>query len=637
MADLSVSGSQRRVGVLLLAVAVWAAATLAAVPPAVAQTVGGAFVAGSQPWTASECHRSNAAVVVASDAAAQSDLYSAVTLAGILGTDCVVLAGDRGDPRLPATEQSRLDAVIGYIYVVGGLSAVPDAKLAGYDIDVRIAGADRWRTAARVGAAAALIAGDGWYRALLPSLATAVPAAGWAAPPWRTDCTAKPAVVAASDAAAQSDLYSAVTLAGALGTDCVVLAGSRGDTGLPAAQQNRLDTAAAVFVVGGLKAVPAAKLAGYDIAVRIAGADRWHTAADVGDRAGSLIATAARSSVRIAPPATTATGRTPEERVAHIQDWFAQIGLGEPVPVKISSGVCPSIAAACAVGDTIHYTNSPVQLHGELLAHEYAHVYQDANSDLASLPAWVVEGFAEFIGHKYSPDTAPAENALCGSPLGEDNDLSRMGPGQFSASVYRAGELAFAELADQHGWAAITDYWTTPGTHQQRFRTAFSTPADTWEQQFHQDACRRNIYLNTIINIYDSIGLSPFAVAIDVSRSATWNGTYYPIDAFRLTPTDVWDTFLWSDGAGGLREVDVISTPNNGAWDGWIKGPAAEMLGKNCITPVRDGLMDVVFRGAEAKILGEWHPVYIVYWGGGATAKPWNWEKIVDLQDCLTD
>ncbi|WP_420438145.1 hypothetical protein [Candidatus Poriferisodalis sp.] len=620
MADLSVLGFTATRRVLLLAVAVWAAATLAAVPPAVAQTGSSAFVAGSQPWTASQCDSSDAAVVAASDAAAQSDLYSAVTLAGILGTDCVVLAGDRGDPRLPAAQQARLDAAGFYIYVVGGESAVPDVKLAGYDIAVRIAGTDRWRTAARVGAAAALIAEDGWYRALLPDLATAVPEAGWPAPPWRTDCTAKPAVVAASDAAAQSDLYSAVTLAGALGTDCVVLAGNRSDTGLPAAQKARLDTAAAVFVVGGLKAVPAAKLAGKDIAARIAGADRWHTAADVGDRAGSLIATAARSSVRIAPPATTATGRTPEERVTHIQDWFAQIGLGEPVPVTFSSGACGGFAAACAVGDTIHYTDSPAQLQGDLLAHEYTHVYQHATDNLHNFPEWVVEGFAEYIAHKYSPGDARGERELCGNPLGENNDLSRMGPGQFSQSVYRAGELAFTELADQHGWAAITDYWTTPGTHQQRFQTAFGTTPERFERDFHQNACRTPFVL--------SLGYNDVTLPVHVgifNPTVDWDGhASYPIDAIRLTPTIVWDTFEigYREPPNTPRTVRTIPA-NNGAV---VAGSAA----------AAEALKACGYRRLriEIKIFGEWHPTVIALPGGRLEDYG---DKVYDPEVCFTD
>jgi len=89
-------------------------------------------------------------IVVASDAAAQSDMYSAVTLAGALGTECLVLAGARGEP-FPADELDCLDVAGVGGYVVGGTGAVPSAKLTGRSLK-RIAGSDRWETAAAVGA-----------------------------------------------------------------------------------------------------------------------------------------------------------------------------------------------------------------------------------------------------------------------------------------------------------------------------------------------------------------------------------------------------------------------------------------------------------------------------------------------------
>ena len=58
---------------------------------------------------------------------------------------------------------------------------------------------------------------------------------------------------------AQSDIYSAVTSAGAHGDACIVLASSRGEA-MPAYQQVRLDAAASVgHVLGGLAAVPDSK------------------------------------------------------------------------------------------------------------------------------------------------------------------------------------------------------------------------------------------------------------------------------------------------------------------------------------------------------------------------------------------
>ncbi len=96
--------------------------------------------------------------MVASDAAAQSDLYSAVTLAGVEDTDCIVLAGARDEP-VPPTQRSRLNAAARGGFVVGGLAAVPSDKIAGRDM-TRLAGTGRWHTARLVGAVAADPDGD---------------------------------------------------------------------------------------------------------------------------------------------------------------------------------------------------------------------------------------------------------------------------------------------------------------------------------------------------------------------------------------------------------------------------------------------------------------------------------------------
>lgn len=69
------------------------AAPLVLPAPSAAQTAG-AFLEGAERWTESDC-AGEVSVVVGSDARAQSDIYSAVTLAGALGTDCVILAGPR--------------------------------------------------------------------------------------------------------------------------------------------------------------------------------------------------------------------------------------------------------------------------------------------------------------------------------------------------------------------------------------------------------------------------------------------------------------------------------------------------------------------------------------------------------------
>ncbi len=99
-------------------------------------------------------------VIVASDADAQSDIYAAVLLAGVLGaTSCVVLAGGRDDP-FPQNQLDRLATAASGGYVVGGPAAVPEAKLSGRNM-TRVHGADRWATATAVGnVATALAAGE---------------------------------------------------------------------------------------------------------------------------------------------------------------------------------------------------------------------------------------------------------------------------------------------------------------------------------------------------------------------------------------------------------------------------------------------------------------------------------------------
>ena len=256
-----------------LLVLVMAAVSLTVVP-SVAAAGDDAVVLPPASYTALDC-AGKTPIVVASDAAAQSDLYSAVTLAGVVETDCIVLAGARSES-WPAEQRARLDAADADGYVVGGLAAVPSAKVAGLSLE-RLAGADRWATARLVGNEARSLAGaeDG----------DADASAGAEDP--TTDCTGDIPIVAASDAAAQSDLYSAVTLAGVVGTDCIVLAGPR-DRPMPAAQRIRLSVAAeGGFIVGGTASVPEAKVAGRDLP-RIAGDDRWHTAESVGSQARAV-------------------------------------------------------------------------------------------------------------------------------------------------------------------------------------------------------------------------------------------------------------------------------------------------------------------------------------------------------------
>lgn len=142
---------QRRSGRLLALVAsLPLAAALTAPQPAAAQSGG-----VSWPSDMDKCEGATA-VVVASDPAAQTDVYSAVTLAGVLGTSCLIDAGARTAP-MPAASVALLESANEQVWVMGGPAAVPDAKLHGLMIH-RVGGADRWATARAAGAIAQQIA-----------------------------------------------------------------------------------------------------------------------------------------------------------------------------------------------------------------------------------------------------------------------------------------------------------------------------------------------------------------------------------------------------------------------------------------------------------------------------------------------
>ena len=123
-------------------------ATLIVLPTAVSAQTPRVFLDGAGLWVSSDCV-GEVPVVVASDAAAQSDIYSAVTLAGAVGTRCVILAGPRDAP-VPPSQQARMNDAASGGYVVGGTAAVPTSKIIGRDM-TRIAGRDRWATAHLVG------------------------------------------------------------------------------------------------------------------------------------------------------------------------------------------------------------------------------------------------------------------------------------------------------------------------------------------------------------------------------------------------------------------------------------------------------------------------------------------------------
>lgn len=105
------------------------------------------------PNTSSDC-RGRVPIVVASDFDAQSDIYSAWTLASALDTTCVVLAGARTAP-MPQDQRNRLSAAQQSGWIVGGEAAVPTWKLPIGRTDTRLAGRDRWHTAEMVGDVAA--------------------------------------------------------------------------------------------------------------------------------------------------------------------------------------------------------------------------------------------------------------------------------------------------------------------------------------------------------------------------------------------------------------------------------------------------------------------------------------------------
>ena len=92
-------------------------------------------------------------IVVGSDQAAQSDIYAAAMLAGVIGSDCIVLAGPRYLP-MPGDQRARLRAANAGGFVVGGLSAVPTHKIADRSM-TRLSGMDRWATMRLVGRRAA--------------------------------------------------------------------------------------------------------------------------------------------------------------------------------------------------------------------------------------------------------------------------------------------------------------------------------------------------------------------------------------------------------------------------------------------------------------------------------------------------
>ncbi len=139
----------RRVGVaVVVACLLSTLVMLVPVGVASAQSAGVAVPPQSQGSCAGQLP-----IVVGSDVAAQSDIYAAAMLAGVAGSDCIVLAGPR-DQAMSAEQLARLQAADAGGFVVGGVTAVPAAKIAGRKM-TRLDGLDRWATARLVGRRAA--------------------------------------------------------------------------------------------------------------------------------------------------------------------------------------------------------------------------------------------------------------------------------------------------------------------------------------------------------------------------------------------------------------------------------------------------------------------------------------------------
>ena len=138
---------RKRVLLALLPVLAFAA-TLAL--PASAHTPA-VYLDGAERWTESDCE-GETPIVVASDSKAQADIYAAVMLAGVLETDCVILAGERNQA-FPADQLQRFDNSEGAGFIVGGTSAIPETKSEQFDGRemTRITGETRWNTLANVG------------------------------------------------------------------------------------------------------------------------------------------------------------------------------------------------------------------------------------------------------------------------------------------------------------------------------------------------------------------------------------------------------------------------------------------------------------------------------------------------------
>lgn len=152
-------------------------------------------------------------------------------------------------------------------------------------------------------------------------------------------CDAKPAILVASDAQAQSDIDISVVLKGAIG-GCIVPAGPRNGF-VPAASWDRIDDSAGVqYIVGGLAAVSPSKAravanATYNPVTRIGGADRFATAELVGAEVRRLY----QGGGTIAPTDPTAPGNTSGDlgALSSNRSYEAPVGQSE-VSATLAAG-----------------------------------------------------------------------------------------------------------------------------------------------------------------------------------------------------------------------------------------------------------------------------------------------------------
>ena len=275
-----------------VALVVFASVLLAAPSAVGSQSSDGSSDRAVWPDAMRDCATDDA-LLVASDAAAQSDVYAAAILAGALGSRCIIDAGDRRGP-LPNESLSSLQDVTGRLHVVGGLGAVSAAKIGQITEDfgvtdvLRFAGSSRWSTALLVGEYASTgRLSDGEEAEFVTEAAPSAADALW--PSSMSKCSGAVPVVVAGDRAAQSDVYAAVTLAGAIKSRCLVDAGGRLGPMPFGAKASLAYSLHHGFIVGGHASVPLRKVAGYSLS-RLSGADRWSTARLAGQVAAGTVA-----------------------------------------------------------------------------------------------------------------------------------------------------------------------------------------------------------------------------------------------------------------------------------------------------------------------------------------------------------